>query len=181
MQDKLFPMTAGDLISLTMENPTNFAAIVPGLSSIFGAQLQVPDNNTKSRRDIWGNKPGEGPGPDDPIAKALTHIGVQINQPAKKLRGITLTDQQYEELQKQTGQLMRGALSATFRTQGFSALPVGRQEEIVKQQIRTQRARADGYLLAKFPEIARQAEALKRKQLLEGSPAAAKRRTETVH
>ncbi len=181
MRDKLFPMTASDLITLTMQNPENLAAIVPALSSIFGTQLQVSDPSTKSGRDIWGQKPGEGAGADDPLNKTLDRLGVQINQPPKKVRGVTLSDERYEEYQRVSGQLLRGAITQAVQTPSFAQLPIGRQEEIIRQRVRDQRQAATTYMLSHHPDIAREADQAKRQQLIEGSAAAVRRRAETVH
>jgi hypothetical protein len=80
-------------------------------------------------RDIWG-EPIEshtalGPSHvvNDPAAKALLDAEYYPARISRKIRGVELTDQQYDDLTRIAGRMSRMRVNALVNTPGFAQLP----------------------------------------------------------
>jgi hypothetical protein len=176
MRDNLMPMTMGSYIDLALHDPKNIAAWIIAPSAIFGIGIQPPlPSLTKSGRDVWGEKVADGEH-NDPVDKTLQRLGMVVNQPEKKIRGVTLTDAQYDQYQQYSGRMMKMALTQAIRTPGFERLPLGRQEEVLRATMTAQREQARIIMMMKNPDILPKSVQVKRNEAQFGSAAAAARR-----
>lgn len=175
MRDKLMPMTIGNYIDMATEDPGNVAAILPAMSAIFGIGMQTPLpplTRGKSNRDVWGETADKAAPKNDAITTALGKVGIQVGFPPKKIRGVTLTDDQYDEYQQYYGRLTRSAVANQLRTPNFSKLPLGAQEDMLKTAIKHAHEQATNRMLMRYTDIVRKAAEAKRQQRIMGSPSA---------
>lgn len=175
MRDKLVPMTMNNLIEYAMTEPADYAAALPALTTIFGVGMQSPlPNQNGSKRDVWGEP--NGTEHDDPVDRTLRRVGIAVAIADKKIRGVELTDAQYDTYQQISGRMMKMALSTVIRTPGFERLPLGRQEQILRDTMAAQREQARIIIMMKNPDIPLRAQQLKRTEAAIGTPAAVARR-----
>lgn len=97
--------------------------------------------------DRWGQPvPRQGVGqirwrpPDqgDPVDNAMFRLGMNNAPPQRKIDGIGLTDDQYEEYQQRQGQLAKQFLDLLVRP-GFENAPEGMQRKLIGDQIKRAR------------------------------------------
>lgn len=182
-RDKLMPMTMNDYLDYTMKDGGNLPALVFTPIAMLGGSLQTIDPSIRrAKRDVWGDPLGTPH--DGDLDRALNRIGLQFQLPPHKIRGVDLTDQQYDEYQQILGRSMRQALTRAIHIPGFDRMPLGVQEKTLRETVNgsggnanaSVRSQAANQILAKYPDIARQALVLQRQRLQQGSAAAQKRR-----
>lgn len=179
MSDKLVPMTINNYIDLAYEDPGNMGALILSPLSIFGAGMYVQTDigaNT-SRFDALGAPKGTDH-TNNPVARTLERVGIQLNMPERNIRGVPLDDRLYDEYAGRAGQAVQRELASVVRTPGFDRLPLGRQEDLLKSHVANAREYARSVMMGKHPEIMREAERLKRERAQQGSKAAQERRAQ---
>lgn len=137
----------------------------------------------KARRDVWGemipNNEFRGvyarQVQNDPVNHALIGLGIFPGQPDRKIRGVDLTDAQYDQYQQYAGRMSKGALTQAMRG-NFASLPIGRQEEIVRKTLAEQREQAGIIMMTKYPRIMQAANQAKQARATSGSPKSIARR-----
>lgn len=135
-----------------------FKVRVPGLSESVPARL-----------DIWGQPiPNQGTAgaltgiyasriSGDPVNQELIALGVFPARPLRKIRGVELNAEQYEEYQMTAGRLAKMQLDAAVAQPGWKQLPAFARTEVVENTIRQSRQMAAGYMQMKHPELIREA------------------------
>lgn len=133
------------------------------------------------RRDIWGepmpNRDASLLGgytqaiSNDPVDKELMDVGVYPSKPLRKIRGVDLTDQQYDDYCRQAGRMAKMQLTDMVNMAGFSTLPVGVRQEMIKNVITASRENARSLVLMENPDLIQKAIDLKTAPLLEQEPA----------
>lgn len=148
-----------------------FMAKIPGLSE----QLMP-------RRDIWG-QPVENPSDfggtgltsiserrvnNDPVNQAMVRLGINAGLPARKITGIPLSDQQYDDYVRVAGRMAKMRLDALVNTPGFQSLPAGIQTKVMTDTITNARRGAAELIKMQNPSIISQAVANKQSLLVNG-------------
>ena len=136
------------------------------------------------RRDIWGEPiPNRDWGlvyseqvSKDPLDKELLDLGVYPATPQRKIRGIELTDQQYDDYSRIAGRLARLQLTNLISMDGWHSIPTEMRVEMVHKIINGTREAARTTVMMQNmggpDDIVQKAEAAKR-ALLTGTPAVA--------
>lgn len=143
-------------------------ARVPGLSS-----------DLLPRRDIWGEPiilQGSF-GPDalspiyesqiknDPIAQELIALKIWPGQVEKKIRGVKLTAQQYDDYQRVAGRLTRYMLQELVQVPEWFDLPEYARRQVIVGNIGRAREAARALIMMQNPDIIQQATEAKVKQI----------------
>jgi hypothetical protein len=119
------------------------------------------------KRDIWGepipNKDALGlPGlsaiyemkvNNDPVNQALLKLGVFPALPERKIRGVQLTDQQYDDFSRIAGRMAKTQLNQIVANPGFPALPDSVQHDMVADAIKSSREAARSLVMMQNPGI----------------------------
>jgi len=125
-------------------------ARIPGLS-----QGLLP------RRDIWGEPVvrdgGAGPDimspimekriKDDPVNKALLSANYFPAKLDRKIRGVELTDQQYDDYQRLAGRMAKMRLNAMVNIIGNPNVPAAARQEVIQTTIKSAREAAQSLII----------------------------------
>jgi len=122
-------------------------------------------------RDIWG-EPIEshtalGPSAvnNDPATKALLDAGYYPGRLERKIRGVELSDQQYDDFTRTGGRMAKMRMNALVNTPGFTSMPKQVQSEKIKDIITSARESARSIILMQNPDIITKANAAKTAKL----------------
>lgn len=132
-----------------------------------------------AKRDVWGQKiENQGNlGPDiispiyqsrinnDPVNQRLMAIGYFPSKPDRKIRGVELTEQQYDDYVKVSGRLAKQRLNILVAQTGFSFLPDAMQIRAASTIVNNSREQARRLVMMQNPDIVRQAMENKLRQL----------------
>lgn len=125
------------------------------------------------RRDIWGeempNLRGLGTftaiyaqqAGSDPVNQAMLSLGVSPAQPERKIRGVQLTDPEYDDYSRLAGRMAKQRLDVIVRSPDWQTWTPETRHDVLKEAIRQARETARGMVMAKNPDIIRQAVAAK--------------------
>lgn len=94
---------------------------------------------------------------NDPVDDRLIALDMGVTRPERKVRGVALNAQQYTDYQKIAGRMTKMRLDALIATPGFSLLPNGMQQRVVKDTVTNSRETARNILMMRNPDIIRQA------------------------
>jgi hypothetical protein len=131
-------------------------AKIPGLSE-----------SLMPRRDIWGEPmPSRdallAPGvtaiymqkiSHDPVNIALAEMGIGIKNPIRKIRNVELTDQQYDDFARISGQMSKQRLDVIVRSPDWQTWPAHIRQTVVTAVIDKSREAARGMMMMKYPQI----------------------------
>jgi hypothetical protein len=123
------------------------------------------------KRDIWGEPiVSEGSlGPDmispiristfnnDPVNKALVDLRVGPSKLDRKIRGVDLTDQQYDDFSRVAGRMAKMRLNAIVGQPGFDNAPDNIQKNLIETTIKTARETARTMIMMQNPSIVKDA------------------------
>ena len=126
------------------------------------------------RRDVWGepirNPPGFGfgqtafymsPVNTDPVNTELSRLGIWPAQLTRKIRGIDLTDQEYDDYSRTAGRLTKAMLTEAVSQPGWRTGSNGDQRTFANKVIKENRERARKIIMMQYPHIAMDARAAK--------------------
>ena len=130
------------------------------------------------RRDIWGQPLAN---PDaliaagvtsiyerqmsrDPVNLALLNLGIGPAMPERKIRGVQLDDNQYDDFQRIAGRMAKMRLDAIVGSGQFSSWPAYVQYYVISESIRQSRETARGVMMMKYPSIMGEATEAKQKK-----------------
>jgi hypothetical protein len=119
------------------------------------------------RRDVWGNEipAGTALGPSflsaiytqqvshDPVNQALLSAGYWPGPPDRKIRGVLLTDEQYDQYSQYAGRMAKSRLDTMVRSPAWASWPPEVRHEVVKETFAQSRETARGAIMAKWPDI----------------------------
>lgn len=121
-------------------------------------------------RDIWGEPmpnheslvPGvtaiyESRVNNDPVNQRMVALGMGATQPPRKIRGVALTDGQYDDYSRIAGRLAKTRLDRIVTAPGFSQMPEIAQREVISKTISGARRAAQSLVMMRNPEIIQQA------------------------
>lgn len=140
------------------------------------AKIPWESETLMPRRDVWGEKipSREALGPDglsaiyetrvrnDPVTTQLVKLGYSPAQPDRKIRGVELTEPQYDDYSRLAGRLLKMRLNNIMTQPGFANLPAEKQVDIVKKMVSSSREYARKAVMMQNPAIMQQAVAIKR-------------------
>lgn len=123
------------------------------------------------RRDIWGNPlEREGAaGPDiispvyqssltsDPVNRALMDSGYYPGYPAKKIRGVELTDQQYDDYARISGRMAKMMLDQIVALPGFGDFPALQRLGLMRNAVEHSRESARAVVMMQNPDLIQKA------------------------
>lgn len=123
------------------------------------------------KRDVWGEPivSGGALGPDivspvyqsrltgDPVNQILLKAHFYPSRPERKIRGVELTDQQYDDYTRVAGRLTKMRLNALVQVPGFDQVPVSRQVDVISKIVNSSRESARGYTMMQNPDIIQKA------------------------
>lgn len=132
------------------------------------------------RRDIWGepvpNRDWSGVYTQqishDPVDLALLNVGYYPGPVPRKIRGVALTDQQYDDFARISGRMAKMQLNAMVQMPAFATLPASIRQEMLHEAIVSSRENARSLIMMQYPDIIRQATDAKVEKL---------KQPETVH
>ena len=148
---------------------------------IDGLKSRIPGMSAdlKLRYDIWGQPIElEGAlGPDllspiyvsklkhDPVNQELLAIGVFPSKLKREIRGVELTDDQYEEYQIIAGRLTKTTLDGLVGQEGWTSMPKFSRQDIISKIISKTRNTARTTMIMRHPDILREAMAIRGDQM----------------
>lgn len=135
------------------------------------------------RRDLWGepipNSPAfggsgisaiyESKANNDPVNKALMDLHISPALPSRKIRGVALSDQQYDDYSRIAGRVAKMRLNAIVAAPGFTGQPAEVRREVITRTVDGAREQARAQIMMTNPGIIREAMDAKRKQV-SGTP-----------
>lgn len=137
------------------------------------AEAKIPwlSQTLLPRRDIFGapipNKDALGlPGlsaiyesrvNNDPTVQAMLRAGVFPAAPERRIRGVDLTEQQYDDFARTAGVITKQRLDALVASPSFASLPPGRQQQVMAETIANAREAASTRIRLQNPDIVLQA------------------------
>ncbi|MGH6714575.1 MAG: hypothetical protein ACREDC_00125 [Bradyrhizobium sp.] len=136
------------------------------LAKIPGASETLP-----RRYDVWG-QPARNwkwagtyytEAQDDPLDRVLYQLHVWPSPVRRTVRGVQLSDQQYDEYAMTAGRIAKMRLDALIRGPGFGALPPVVQVLTIHSTLTGAREQAAGLLQMRNPQIIQEAVEAKRK------------------
>lgn len=134
------------------------------------SRIPVQSETLPPRRDIWG----------DPIPQNSTMLGLYARQAAvdpinkvfldagywpgtvdRKIRGVALTPQQYDEFSMLAGRMAKQQITARIIQPGWQQLPAQQKHDALQQVIKWSREAARNAIMTHYPTIPSQATKLK--------------------
>lgn len=123
------------------------------------------------RRDLWGepieNKTALGGAAltaiyetklnTDPVNQALLRMGQFPSMPKREIKGVQLSEQQYDDFSRIAGRMAKQQLDKIIIQPGFSKMPMEAQKETVRNIVRSSREYAQGAVMMQYPDIGQQA------------------------
>ena len=123
------------------------------------------------RRDIWGEPMAnrdaliaagvtaiyETRMSRDPVNLALLDLGIAPAQVTRKIRNVQLTDDQYDDFQRIAGRMAKMRLDAIVNSPDYRSWPNHIRHDVISEVITQTREAARGVMMAKFPQIVRDA------------------------
>ena len=110
-------------------------------------------------RDIWGEPIeshtalGPSQANHDPATQALLAAGYYPGKLERKIRGVELSDQQYDDFTRIGGRMSRMRMNALVNTPGFAQMPKQIQQDKIKDIITSAREAARSMILMQNPDI----------------------------
>jgi len=146
-------------------------------TSIDAVKAKVPglSQTLWPRRDIWGEEMPAGTsfGPtwlsaiyttqlsQDPVNIAMLQGGYWPGQPDRKIRGVELTDEQFDLYSMLAGRMAKKNLDRIVTSGQWQQWPPSVKHDVIAETIRQSRETARGMVMMRFPQIIRDATNLK--------------------
>lgn len=114
--------------------------------------------------NITGLPQGLGPAARyaaDPVTQAMERLQLGVAPLEKRVRGVALDDQQYDEFSRLAGRLAKARLDLVIGLPGFGQLPAEAQIDLIHRTISASRENARAALLLHYPQLIAQAIAAK--------------------
>lgn len=141
-----------------------FGILDEARSKISGFSEELPP-----RRDVFGEPMRWGGNvekyKDDPVMQRLDALQIFPGKLQQKIRGVQLTDQQYDDYSRTAGKLVKMRLDSLVSMPGFSQLQPSTQVDMIKNNIELYREQARSVILMQNPDIMDKARQQKRKDM----------------
>lgn len=143
------------------------------------AKLPFISESLEPRRDVWGEPvPNRGwagtyyqPVKVDPVDQAMWNLGIYPSLPERRIRGVQLSDAQYDDYSRIAGRTAKMRLNAIVAMPGFNQMPAEVRHDLLVSTVKDARETAADIVMMQNPSIITAANDAKR----------AKARGETVH
>ena len=138
------------------------------VGSVFdAARARIPflRQTLPARRDSFGELiPSAAPLPqyqNDPVVQQMKELQIGVGRLDKKIRGVPLDDQQFDDFSRIAGRMAKQRLDAMARLPAFERLPPPTRIEMMHKAIADSREAARNLIMAQNPEILQAAMAAK--------------------
>ena len=126
LYESMTPIAIHSMLDFWLNNPGDTAAYLPALTSFFGVSLESPlPPVAQHGYDVWGDPVPPFGSPrnwrNDPVNAEAERLGVRLDFPEKKIRGIPLTDAQSEQYVHLSGVLAHQRLSELIGSGDYRA------------------------------------------------------------
>jgi hypothetical protein len=120
------------------------------------AKVPFLSSTLMPKRDIWG-EPISNRGwfltysdkvLDDPVDRAFDELGFYPSLPQRRIRGVPLTDQQYDDYARIAGRTAKLKLNAIVNMPGFNLMPAEMRHKLMSAAIETSRKTAQDFVIA---------------------------------
>jgi hypothetical protein len=113
------------------------------------------------KRDVFGEPiPNGGPNPaylNDPVVQAFDQLHVFPSKLEMKIRGVELTEQQYDDYARIAGRLVKMRLEPMVSQPGFSSMPLQVAHDLMAKTIEGSREAAASMVMMQNPSIVKAA------------------------
>lgn len=127
------------------------------------------------RRDIWGNPLPSGTAlgsalfssvyttqvSKDPVNQAMLQTNYWPGTLDRKIRGVALTDEQYDQFSMLAGRMAKSRLDQIVRSPDWQSWPASTRHDVVQETILQSRETARGIMMGRYPSIVAQATSAK--------------------
>lgn len=137
-----------------------------GILDALRAKIPVASEGLFPRRDVFGQPIPNGGAhnyDNDPVVQRLDALRIFPSPLQRKIRGVQLTDQQYDDYSNASGVMVKTALNRIVGMPNFSQMTAGAQIEMINQTIKSYRENARTAIMMKYPDIMKAALAAKQK------------------
>ncbi|HEV2674165.1 MAG TPA: hypothetical protein VGV37_06445 [Aliidongia sp.] len=125
------------------------------------AKIPFASETLHPRYDIWGqpvlNREYVGVYSQrvssDPVNQALTKLNIFPSRPERKIRGVQLTEQQYDDFSRISGRMSKAQLDQFIRQPGFQSIPETAQAETIHSMLNRSREAAADWVMIHNPQI----------------------------
>lgn len=93
----------------------------------------------------------------DPVVHQMDEAGVYPGRLERKIRGVDLTSQQYDDYARISGRTAKMQLNSMVAMPGFDTLPISIRQSMIKGVIQTSRESARSIVSMQYPEIIQKA------------------------
>lgn len=137
LSDKLVPITMKEIFDFAYNDPDNYAAMVPALTSIFGIQMRPPMAPAHLYgMNMWGEPSDDLTRPSqDPVDIELRQIGYRASFPSPTIQGIPLNGPQYRAYIKIAGENSRAAIENDMSLPGWADYPKEQKMRMIRADI----------------------------------------------
>lgn len=122
-----------------------------GLSDTIKAKTPFLSQDLMPRRDMFGEAiPQSGTlqtYDSDPVVEEMDALGFGIGRPERKIRGIPLTNEQYDDFSRIAGRLTKMQLNGIVAVPGFSSFPAETRMDMMKSAITDARETARSLIM----------------------------------
>lgn len=136
-----------------------------GLLDAIRSRIPLESENLLPRRDAFGQPIPNGANhnyENDPVVQRMDALRIYPSQLTRKIRGVQLTDQQYDDYSRIAGIAVKERLNQIVQQPGFDHIPPVAQIDMIKETIKLYREQARSAILMQYPDIMQKAMAAKR-------------------
>jgi len=102
---------------------------------------------------------------NDPVAKEIEELGVSFGRPQRKIEGVELTDEEYDQYATISGTYARNLLQAVVSNQVYRNMPAWARKEYIEKMIRKARQQAKTAFIMQNPSVITQSYSEKLEQM----------------
>jgi hypothetical protein len=138
--------------------------VTDGIFEQAASKVPLLSETLQPRRDVFGQPILNGSSvaqyAHDPVVQRMNALDMGVGRLEKKIRGVALTEDQYDDFSNVAGKLAKMRLDALVQP-GFEQIPAQMQINKIADVIRDSRHLARQQMIAKYPDIAAQATSAK--------------------
>lgn len=150
-----------DPLQREVSNASGFTGFAQSVWDTAKRKIPFASESLMPRRDMFGEPiPNSGPLQDyasDPVVKAMEALQIAPGKLTRKIRGIALTDDQYDEYSMLAGRMAKLQLNAAVTLPGFDQFPASTRIEMMHKAISSSREIARSNIMAQDPTIIQRA------------------------
>lgn len=150
-----------DPLQREVSNAPGFTGFAQSVWDTAKRKIPLASESLMPRRDMFGEPiPNSGPLQDyasDPVVKAMEALQIAPGKLTRKIRGIALTDDQYDEYSMLAGRMAKLQLNAAVTLPGFDQFPASTRIEMMHKAISSSREIARSNIMAQDPTIIQRA------------------------